>query len=311
MPPIRKILVPTDFSPTAERALEYALRLAPDGAEVVLLHVFAFPFDWYFWDLPGVESLKQGVEEEARSQLQALIADCKTVNVVTTGRFEVKSHVSRTILAVIGEELPDVVVLGTKGWGDERPQMGTVAEQIARYAESPVLIVPESAPGFSESPSVLVPLYASPANAAALQLGETIAETLGGRVDIFHVLPDVQFGSPFLGDEPVEAGDLLEPEQRLKWLRKFADENAESGAVVEVHLGEGDFVEEVVAFAKDEQVDLVVLGRSEAKNRLHKAELVAHNVACPVLVVPAKLPLPNAPASTEGAYSHSMHEVSQ
>ena len=36
---IKRILVPTDFSPTAEIALQYAIDLAPAGASIHVIHV--------------------------------------------------------------------------------------------------------------------------------------------------------------------------------------------------------------------------------------------------------------------------------
>src|SRR5262245_11845789 len=41
---IKKILVPTDFSPTSEKALQYAIRFAEQfGAQLILLHVIERP----------------------------------------------------------------------------------------------------------------------------------------------------------------------------------------------------------------------------------------------------------------------------
>ena len=312
MSPFKKFLVPTDFSPCAERALAYAVQLAATGAEVVLQHVFAFPHDWYYWDVPGVESLRKVVEETARSRLKALVAGRESQGLTFTERLDVNSDVSRTILAAIEEEAPDVVVMGTMGWVEERPQLGSVAEQIARRAEMPVLMVPGGAAGFTDSPRILVPLFASHASATSLRFGERIAVALRGSLDILHVLPDAPFGPSFLGDEPIEAGDLLEPEHRLRRLGKFATKHLLSATAFSVHLDEGDFVDEVAEFVEDERVDLVVLARSDAGNRPHKAELIAHKVACPVLVVPAMLiSRQQASAETGGPHRHSMQEVPQ
>lgn len=301
MPLFKKTLVPTDFSPCAERALNRAMQLATPGSEVVLLHVFAFPYDWYYRAIPGVESLKKEVEETAKSTLRKLASTHAKDDVVVTHRFDANSHVSRRILSVIEEEAPDLVVMGTKGWGDEHSQLGSVAEQIARQSEKPVLVVPQNAEAFGKSPRILAPLYASATSAGALQYGERLAEALNGRVDILHVLLDAPFGPPFLGDEPIEAGDLLEPEYRLKRLEKFVGRYLRPETEFSIHLEEGDLIEEVAVFVEDTGIDIVVLARPEGGARPPKAESIARRVACPVLVVPAKTSFPQDAATAAPA----------
>lgn len=301
MPLFKKLLVPTDFSPCAERALDHAMQFADQGAEVVLLHVLAFPYDWYYRAIPGVESLKREVEETAKSTLRKLASSYERNDVVITQRFDANSHVSRRILLAIEEEAPDLVVMGTKGWGDEHSQLGSVAEQIARQSERPVLVVPQDAAVPVESPRILAPLYASATSAGALEFGERLADALNGRLDILHVLPDAPFGPPFLGDEPIEAGDLLEPEYRLKRLEKFAARHLRPESAFSIHLEEGDFVEEVADFVEDEGVGVVVLARPEGGARPPKAEFVARRVACPVLVVPARTLSPQDAATAASA----------
>ncbi len=308
----KKLLVPTDFSPCAEQALDYAMQIATSESEVMLLHIFAFPYDWYYWEGLEVETLRASVEQYAREKLAELASRKQRPGIEISHRLFAKSHVGKALCTVIEEEQPDVVVMGTKGWTDEAPEMGSVAEQIVRRSETPVLMVPKDAAGFKDSPRILVPLYASEASAAALRVGETVAELLGGRLDILHVHPDVPFASAYLGDEPIGAGDLLESEYRLKRLQKFAARYVEPSTKCRVHLEEGEFVDEVADFVEDEGIDLVVVARSDTSNRPHKAELIAHHVACPVLVIPAPLALAHAkkPAVQFASPQDSLLEVS-
>lgn len=303
MSPIKKLLVPTDFSPCAERAFDYAMQIAGDGSEVVLFHVFAFPYDWYYWDAPGIESLRKSVEEYARERLSSLVDHRKKEGVIVSHRLLVNSHVGKSLMIAIEEEQPDMVVMGTKGWTDMPPQMGSVAEQIVRRTETPVMMVPGSASGLSDSPRILVPLYASEASALALHVGEAIAESLDGHLDILHVRPDEPFASAYLGNEPIEAGDLLESEYRLKRLHRFTANHIGRSTKCRVHMEEGEFIESVAEFVEDEGIDLVVIARSDVSNRPHKAELVAHEVNCPVLVVPVPTTLeaPTSPRRRERA----------
>ena len=50
---IQRILVPTDFSPTSQRALDYATRLAEStGAVMILMHALELPDTWSVGETP-------------------------------------------------------------------------------------------------------------------------------------------------------------------------------------------------------------------------------------------------------------------
>lgn len=301
----RRILVPTDFSPPAKRAADYAVRLAEGlGAELVLVHVFAFPYDWYYWEEPELDALRHTVEASAERKLRALAARLARPGVAVRTHLALHSNVRQAIQEAAEEEQADLIVMGTKGWTGERPELGSVAEQVTRYSPRPVLMVDRDAATRSVHPRVLVPVDLSDTAAAALKLGVALAAALDGRVDVVHVLPDLPFQAEFLGDEPVDADEPLSSEQRAREVEEFLREQGGSDAPAEVYLAEGDMVEETARYAIREQADLVVLGIS-GQDRMHKAERLALAAPCPVLAVPtsegqrAPAPRPAPPTPSE------------
>jgi universal stress protein A len=142
----RRILVPTDFSPPSDAALEYARILAAKfGSSLQLLHVIDEPTassdfvaDGY---APTTDDIRETLLTQARERLAHVmkVAD--------------RAHFHATAEAVIGMPAPAIVdyaaatgtnliVMGTHGrTGLAHLLMGSVAEHVVRTARCPVLTV--------------------------------------------------------------------------------------------------------------------------------------------------------------------------
>lgn len=145
MIPIRRILVPTDFSEPAGAALTWATTLAHEfHSHLYLLHVvpepYAYPWGTELSTLPLNDILAQS-EEAARQRLVELAAETKLPpdRVKTTA--VVGTPVDQ-VLALIKDEQIDLVVLGTHGRGlVGHLLLGSVAERVVRRSPVPVLTV--------------------------------------------------------------------------------------------------------------------------------------------------------------------------
>lgn len=149
-----RILVPLDGSATADLALDHATALArPDGATVVLLHVieqfkhitgFEPPLVYIRDVRPRFLAAGQALLDEAAGRLRQAGIDAETV--LLEGRTE---RASELIARQAEDSRCDLVVLGTHGRrGVDRLLMGSDAEQVARIAPVPVMLVrqPRSQP---------------------------------------------------------------------------------------------------------------------------------------------------------------------
>jgi nucleotide-binding universal stress UspA family protein len=139
-----RILVPTDFSATADAALEYAFGIAERfGASLQLLHVLDDPFvfegmsaEAYIAEAP---TLRTAMLEDARERLRHRAAPRNGVNVETEVLF---GHGARTIAEYAAERGIDLIVMGTHGrTGFAHLMVGSVAERLVRIAPCPVLTV--------------------------------------------------------------------------------------------------------------------------------------------------------------------------
>lgn len=145
---MQKILVATDFSEPAHRALAYALELAQRvGAEVVLVHayqipVYGFPDGAY---IPAADMASQ-LGSAAQEMLDRTVNEHANRGVKLTGILR-QGVPRREVNAVAREMGADLIVVGTHGRrGVTRALLGSVAENIIRQAEIPVLAIREPVP---------------------------------------------------------------------------------------------------------------------------------------------------------------------
>ena len=142
---IKRMLVPTDFSPASEIAFSYALDLAArEGAAIRLVHVIddamfatAYP-DGFYTELPG---LRVQVIGEAQARLADLSRRCETAGVKASSTVVVGRPPSR-IAQEAQASGTDLIVMGTHGRsGFAHLMLGSVAERVLRTAQCPVLTV--------------------------------------------------------------------------------------------------------------------------------------------------------------------------
>ena len=149
-----RILVPTDFSPCAEYAVDYALDLAAAlGASVELCHVGTRP-DYNVTRLvsPGMRTAAEGLVEQlralyeaARHEMDALIAR-KARPGLTIGASFVEGLPDEGIIARAQALPADLIVIGSHGRrGLSRVLLGSIAERVLHTAPCPVLVVHQPA----------------------------------------------------------------------------------------------------------------------------------------------------------------------
>jgi len=146
-PFLKTILVGTDFSLCAARALSFAVSLAASqGAKVLILHVLVEPIQAFdvAGALPYLDVTTQKEWEEAtRKRLSRAVASAEKRGVACSSEI-VWGRPSDAIVEAAVKARASLVVLGTHGRGAiEKLLIGSTAERVLRLSPVPVLTVRE------------------------------------------------------------------------------------------------------------------------------------------------------------------------
>jgi nucleotide-binding universal stress UspA family protein len=138
----KKILIPTDGSETAEKAVQHGIELARAlkakvcGLYVVDVSAFTGVPTEAIW-----ESMRDLLEEEGKKALKK-IEELAKENGVEYENFLKEGVPSEDIVKTAEDEQADLIVMGTAGrTGLNRFLLGSVTEKVVRTSTLPVLVV--------------------------------------------------------------------------------------------------------------------------------------------------------------------------
>jgi nucleotide-binding universal stress UspA family protein len=147
MTEFRRILVPLDGSPLAERAIPLATALAAKfGSEILLLRVLDIPeptapTSHLEVTIGWVREARAQAHQEARSYLDAQQQKVHRQGIAVRALVRDRTP-AEDILQVVDCEKIDLVVLSAHGQGGlARWTFGSVADKVARHSPCPVLVV--------------------------------------------------------------------------------------------------------------------------------------------------------------------------
>jgi len=295
---LEKLLCPTDGSPHARHALEYAVALAKwYGAEIHALRVLApIPPTWEMPAAVNLGELETGVKERVLEEVEELLTDARGAGVaahaeVLIGRESVEIvERARTLPA-------DLVVMGTHGRGGfEKWVLGSITEKVIRQAPCPILTVTlpvEDAPPPGQRPfeRILCAVDFSKHSARALTFALSLAQQADAHLTLAHVLEPIADENleVYAGHTVGELRPELEARSRER-LRATIPEDARNWCDPDELIVYGRPWEAILDAVKDTNSDLLVMGvhgRSAVDLALFGSTTnhVVRGAHCPVLVV--------------------------
>ena len=280
---MQRILVATDFSAHADRALEWATALARrfSGELELVSSVFMLPLPAGPPGYAVPTDYLRGAREAAERRLAELVAGLEKQGL--RARYTIlHEDPSSGICARAKETGADLLALGTRGRsGLAHVVLGSVAERVARLAPCPVLTVHAQVPPPRPLRKLLVPTDFSPHAGRALQLARELVEP-GGVLVVAHAIPPVM--------APGEPEMPLPDPRSEAWAREeFAKLARVLGAVtaqLDLRFGAPDTA--VLAAAAEHQVDLIAMGTRGRTGLAHVllgsvAERVIRRASLPVV----------------------------
>jgi nucleotide-binding universal stress UspA family protein len=288
------VLVPTDGSSEAEYAARYAVSLAETtGATVHVLSVVdesLYPRASVLSDDLVQESLEAAREAagEAVDRVAEMVE--QGTNVVTEVRQGIPAE---SIRAYAADHGVDLVVMGTHGrTGLQRYFIGSVAEEVVRTADVPVLTVRRDTeePAATDISRVLVPTDGSDESMAAVDHAVDVAATYDATLHALYVVDQRALASYY--DAGPMIGDLIDNltsvgENATEAVRERARER---DVTVETTVLQGIPPAAIDEYAGEHDIDLVVMGthgRTGVERYLlgSVTERVVRTSAVPVLTV--------------------------
>jgi universal stress protein A len=142
---IRKILVPTDFSPASRKSLSYALRFAEKlNSEITFLHVVEPETPLTLAGRPARAAFSEEELADAEEGLRALADSAETAGLAGAKSILRTGIATHEIVEAAKELDVDLIVIATHGFtGWKHFAIGSTAERVARAAPCPVLVVRE------------------------------------------------------------------------------------------------------------------------------------------------------------------------
>ncbi len=283
---LKNILFATDFSHAAAAALPFAAEIAQRfGAKLFAVHAktpenYALPTA-EIWPVVNAELEKETdrLRQTLREQFPGVESD------VLIG----EGGVWGVLEAAAQEKQADLIVVGTSGRrGIGKFVLGSVAEEILRRAQCPVLTVgPHSPSGPPREAKFRKIVYATDFGdgaPAAAAYAVALAQEHQAHLTLLHVI------------EHSKVGELVRPQEleeaALDRLRALATGEAELWCEPKAMVRHGVPAEQILEVAEKEQADLIVLGVHNVKGIVRATHLptaVAHQVishaTCPVLTV--------------------------
>jgi nucleotide-binding universal stress UspA family protein len=203
------------------------------------------------------------------------------------------------ILSYAAEADVDLIALGTRGRrGPSRVLLGSVAEEVVRRADRPVLTVQGEEKGRAvASPGVveriLVPVDFSEYSRQALRAAKEWATLYDAAVDVLHVIPEAIHPAFYMGG--VESIYDMEPDieqETQERIDGFVADTAGPSVEIDTYVMVGNAAPDIVEVADEHQIDLVVMsthGRTGLDHFLlgSVAEKVVRHVRCPVVTMKA------------------------
>jgi len=283
---LKNILWTTDFSPASRASLPHAVALARRYESKIYLAHVVVPHPYPLVS-PEAAPYMEGLGQAASKRLSDLAkADGleEIPHEVLLGHGEVAEELN----GMVKEHQIDLLVLATHGRrGLRRFLLGSVAEEVWRSAECPVLTV---GPHVLDRPAqeiglqqILYPTDLSAESFAAAPFALSFALEYESRLTVLHVVPTAIRASARLLTRAFR-DELREifPSETVPW--------CEPDCVVE----SGDPAEAILRIAKERKAGLIVLGVRSPDELAHQhvsnvAYPVVAGADCPVLTVRATI----------------------
>jgi nucleotide-binding universal stress UspA family protein len=277
----KKILVAVDGSESSRNALLQAFRLAVDEKCWITVASVAPPLTGDL-DLTGVKDIHAALAkpcEDALAEANRMAAEERVL--IKTVCEEGETY--ERIVDLADAENCDIIVMGRRGLKRiDRTLVGSVTARVIGYTQRDVLVVPAGAVlGWKK---ILVATDGSRFSSIAVSKAIDFAAAYGGSLVVVSV---VDVPAEFYAEAPAAVEDMVR--KAKEYTAAVRTQAGAAGVQAETHVGEAEAFEAIVKLARDQAVNMIVVG-SHGRTGLRRllmgsvTEKVIGHAPCPVLV---------------------------
>jgi nucleotide-binding universal stress UspA family protein len=241
-----KILIPTDFSENAKKALNYAIVCFPK-ASFTLLHITYI----YQAGATMVVDVNLELKELGEKKMESYIEELKKEypDIKINGKVDM-GYFSETIVEAIEEEHYDLIAMGTKGAsGMKEILIGSNAADAIKNINRSMIVVPHQVKIKKPKRILLSSDFTSESLKLEYQIIDDLREKFNAEIELLHVFTNNE------RLEDISYSDLMEKKE------------------VDIHVLENDNIEDtILQFAHENKFDMIALApkhRGFIKNIFH------------------------------------------
>ncbi|MEQ9286754.1 MAG: universal stress protein [Cyclobacteriaceae bacterium] len=192
---IKKILVPTDFSPCSINALKIAAGLAKgQNASIEIVHAVHVPAHPHV-DVLAAQSIVEPILEDYEKKVDLQFNNLKKqIPELANVSFSIQKFVSLpsdAIHTVLSTSDIDLVVMGTKGSHDLLEKLvGSMSAEVIRFSKIPVLMIPENIKSLKIGSIAFAADLKEIKNPDQLDMLLFFAKASGAELTVFHFSND-------------------------------------------------------------------------------------------------------------------------
>ena len=250
MKPIKKILVPTDFSENAQLAYRHAQEIAHRvGAKVDFIHIIP-TLTYFHKSLSNMQAplnlddeIYPMAQKEAVHKMQMAMDDYITDETKGEAVCKIDRKSSTAIAEHAKENNHDLIVMASKGHHNSTLLRGSTTNKVVRQSSVPVFTVDEglSAEGLKK---IMIPTDGSTVSFTALPMALMLANIYDADITFYHV--EELYGSPLDAERqnPKKSDKQNIYETLMDRLEDYL--SSENIPNVEIARGEEDFRDQFV-----------------------------------------------------------------
>jgi nucleotide-binding universal stress UspA family protein len=289
---IKKILVPTDYSETADNALSQSIYMAKlNKAIIKLIHVVTPIYVSTPNSLiPVTDTFYVTVVNEASAELQKKAAKIEETNAIGI-EYEVKvGNISDEICSMADEGKFDIIIMGTHGTsGVKEFFAGSNAYKVVNHAECPVLTI-QKRPDQQSFKNIILPIRLEITSRQKVNYAIEMARLFDATISIVGYTDDKNESQQFKVKQYVE--------QVEKYLTKCNVKHTSTAIFAD------NFTKEILDYANKNDADLIVVMKKhdfsldQLLKGVYSEQFVNHS-AIPILSIPV---FTNPDMMTHGTY---------